>query len=794
MTTATDPRPSPTLPLPLTGLIGRERETAELRALLAPGGDGPRLVTLTGVGGAGKTRLALAVAHALADAYPDGGRFVDLAPLADPALVPQAVAVALGLREHPTRPVRDHILEQLRPRTALLILDNCEHLVDACAQLAEALLAACPGVRLLATSREALRVSGEAVWPVPPLAAPDPAQPPPLDTLAGYPAVRLFVARARAQQPGFTLTEGNAPAVAALCRRLDGIPLAIELAAARVPALPVEQLAARVGNALRLLTAGGRTAPSRQQTLRAALDWSHALLPPPEQQLFRRLAVFAGGWTLAAAEAACPGDGLEPDDVFELLAQLVTKSLVTAQEQGWQARYRLLEPVRQYAQEQLQAAGEEAQLRERHARFFLALVEEWEPVPWRDDHAAALARLEADHDNLRAALRWALEAGEAAMALRLAGALWRYWSVRGHLQEGQAWLAAALATGRGEAPTLRAKVLNGAGALAHNSGDLRAAVAFFEESLALWREAGEQQRMAGVLLNLGHTVADRGDFARAEALLRESLALYRALEYAWGEAITLHTLGWLRLRRGTPAEAVAPLEEAVAVFRKLRNHWGLSRALTALGDAALELGAADRARALQAESLALAWGQGDRLTALLSLEGLARAAGTWDGAAAAARAARLYAAAETLREALGAPLPPPERAKHERYVAAVRARLDVDAFAAAWAAGRALSLDEAIALAQQSPTLPEAGAPSRPAGEGDGDAPAGLTPREVDVLRLIAAGLSNQEVADALHLSVRTVERHIANLYGKLGARHRGDAVAAAFRLGLAPPEAPAPR
>ena len=509
------------LPLPLTSFVGRERELAAVHEALAA----HRLVTLTGPGGVGKTRLALQAAAAGLEAFPDGAWLVDLAPLADAALVPLTVLAALGVRERPGRPHLATLTEHLRARRLLLVLDNCEHLLDACARLADALLRACLGPRVLATSRELLGVPGEAARRVPSLATPDPRHPPPPARLGRYEAVRLFVDRARLGRPGFVLTDQNAGPVAQVCARLDGLPLAIELAAARLRALPVEQLAGRLDDRFRLLTGGGRTAVPRQQTLQAAIDWSHALLAAPERAVLRRLAVFAGGWPLAAAEAVCAGAGVEPGGVLDLLAGLVDKSLVVFEEAalepgaGGAGRYRLLETIRQYAEARLVGAGEAARVRRRHRDWYLALAERAALELVGRDQVAWLDRLGAEHDNLRGALAWSqADPDGAAAELRLAAALGRFWNLRGHISEGRAWLAHALERDAGAAPAAaRASALNWAGLLASLAAALPAAAALLEASIALGRGLPGRPGLPAALRHLGLVARDGGNDGRALA-------------------------------------------------------------------------------------------------------------------------------------------------------------------------------------------------------------------------------------------------------------------------------------
>ncbi|HEY8602256.1 MAG TPA: BTAD domain-containing putative transcriptional regulator, partial [Thermomicrobiales bacterium] len=492
------------LPASLTSFVGRLRERAEVRELLErgardtergaqvlrPPGPPPRFVTLLGPGGAGKTRLALAVAHDLVGVFSDGVWLVELAGLADPALVPAALAAALGVGEAAGRALTDTLVEALRQQELLLVLDNCEHLIDACAALGATLLTSCPALHILATSRAALRVPGELTWVVPPLAVPEPrdAGAPPLTegdltVLAGVDALTLLVERARLRQPTFALTTANAHALMMICQRLDGLPLALELAAARLAHLAPAQISARLDDALALLTGGSRSAPTRQQTLRAALDWSYATLDKAERVALRRLAPFAGGFDLAAAEAVCDeraagvASPARSAEVLDLLGSLVDKSLLSVEADGGHARYRTLEVVRQYAAEQLRASGEEASTRARHAAHYLALAEEAERHLQGPQQRTWLDHLEREADNLRAASDWLIAGGEAYGALRLSGALWWYWYVRGHLTEGREQLARALALPSGDADgdrlaPPRAKALLGAGVLAWRQGHL----------------------------------------------------------------------------------------------------------------------------------------------------------------------------------------------------------------------------------------------------------------------------------------------------------------------------------
>jgi predicted ATPase/DNA-binding SARP family transcriptional activator/DNA-binding CsgD family transcriptional regulator len=510
------------LPAPRSSFVGREREMLETKRALAM----TRLLTLTGAGGSGKTRLALEVGRDLVGAYPDGVWLTELAGISEGELVPQAVARALGVHERPGQQLTDALVETLRAKSILLLLDNCEHLVDAAARLADVLLDGCPHLRVLATSREALGVVGESVWPVPALSVPDSQRPPTVAELEGYEAARLFAERASDRLPGFALGPANVGAVAEVCRGLDGVPLALELAAARVGTMSVEQISERLGDSLGLLTGGARTAATRQRTLRGALDWSHELLDEPERALFRRLSVFVGGWTLEAAEAVAPGEGVERGKVLELLSGLVDKSMVIAEAaRDGRIRYRLLEPVRQYALEKLEESGEAEAVRHRHTEHFLALAEEAEPRFRRPEEARWLDRLEAEHDNLRAALSWALGDGDPGLGLRLAAALWKFWTTRG------LGLAAPL---RGEPE--RAKTL-------------------LKESLAMDVKMGAKADIAENLEGLAEAAGALGEDLRSARLWGAARALREATGRPWWSVEHL-------LHEPQPTAAHARLDQA----------------------------------------------------------------------------------------------------------------------------------------------------------------------------------------------------------------------------------------
>jgi len=725
------------LPAEPTTFIGRAREIAALMELL----DRPkcRLVTLTGSAGCGKTRLALQVAASVLDERPDGVWLTELAPLTDPALVPQAVAAALGVREQPGRPLMDTLREHLRAKNLLLVLDNCEHLIEACAEWAGAVLRACPETRLLATSREALRLPEETVWSVLPLAAPqsERAEEWSLEALSQYDAVRLFVDRASAASSGFQVTNANARAVAQICWRLDGIPLAIELAAARVRAMPAEQIAARLDDRFRLLTGGSRTALPRQQTLQALIDWSYDLLTEQESILFRRVSVFAGGWTLEAAVAVCSGDGIEECEVLDLLTDLVNKSVVVYEEQEGEARYRMLQTMRQYAGDRLLESAEARALRGRHRDHFVALVAEPAARPKGLSEADWFGYLQFEHDNCRAALDWCRETEDGIEAgLRLVAALQDFWDSHGHLSEGRQRSEAALSRADDAPPELRAAALRGAGGLAVLQGDLSAARAHLQEALTLFRQLRRNMRVASCLNGLAQVANQQGDLPRAWALFEESLALSREARDAGHTGYALHGLAFVAYRRGDQPEAQALfeeqlalaresgderqcaialaglalavsgqgddstaqklLEESVAIRRELGDKRAWAHGLSDLGLVLWRQGDNERAQALLEESLAILRAGGERRAVAVALPRLAAVLGAQGHVE---LAAQVFGAAEALREAVGTTLAPDQTADWDRSVGAVREALGEEAFEQAWAEGRGMTTEEAIACA-----------------------------------------------------------------------------------------------
>ena len=595
-----DTRPH-NLPVQRSPLTGRAEELDEAKQLLCR--QDVALLTLTGPPGVGKTRLALQVAAELLDHFQDGAFFVGLAPIPDPSLVASAVAQVLGIRDVGGRPLLESLRDDLRDKQMLLVLDNFEHVLDAAPQVAD-LLAACPGLKVLATSRAILRLRDEREFPVSPLATPNPRSLPPAADIAQYPAVALFAQQARAASPGFVVTDENAAAVAQICARLDGLPLAIELAAARLKLLPPEALLARLDRRLPLLTGGARDLPARQQTLRATIVWSHDLLDEAERRLFRRLAVFAGGWTLQAAEAVCRPDGEPRGEMLDGVASLVDKSLLRRVGAAVEPRFGMLETVREYALERLEASGEAVEIRRRHAGHYLALAEGAEPAVRGPRQGASLDRLDAEHDNLRAALGWAIEHGEMDAGLRLGGALGRFWQVRGYWTEGREWLTRLLAlAGAPSRTAARAKALNALGHLTRRQGDYAAARSLHEEALGISRELGDKPGIAAALNGLGETARLRGDYAEARSLYRESLALARELGDKLGIAAALNNLGIVARFRGDYAEALSLYRDSLGIRQELGDREGMAISLNNLGVVARLQGDYPRARAWHQESL-----------------------------------------------------------------------------------------------------------------------------------------------------------------------------------------------
>ena len=755
-----------------------------------------RLLTLTGPGGVGKTRLAMQIAADLAGEIEDGVYFVSLAPISEPSSLPVAIADALRLRERGGRSLLDQLKGFLRTRQALLVLDNFEHLAAAAPVIAQ-LLADCPQLKVLPTSRASLHVAGEQEFPVHPLALPELAAAEQADRILEAAAVELFVERARAVRPEFELTDENARAVARICARLDGLPLAIELAAARVRLLDPEELLDRLERPLELLTDGRKDAPARQQTLWATIDLSHELLDTREQQLFRRLAAFAGGCTLEAAEAVLDTAGCESGAVVGGLMGLLDKNLLRRSERGGpEARFEMLETVREYARERLEASGETETIRAAHAAYYRDLAEVAEAKLEGTEQERWLQRLRDEHCNLRTAIASSVDRGEAGTALRLGCALWRYWLLVGSLSEGRQWLAAALERSGEVPPILRTRALAAAGVLAvyqadygaatrlcdeslavardhgdrrgvadalsglalaaQRAGDPEAAVEMYAQALATYRELGDKSAIARSLEGIGQSSYVSGDYAEARLSLEESVSIFEELGDRMGVATVLLHLAGVSRAEAKPAAARSYLSEAIPIVDEVGDRWATARGLLLSGMTATDQEALEEAASDLDSSVAIFTELGDRLLLSGCLVAFARIAAAHVGAE---HVARLLAAAERTRGA--ATWPAFLGADYERELALARERLGEEGFVAAWAEGTLMNHEEAIAAYRAA----AAEAPPR--------YPAGLTAREVEVLRLVATGLTDAQVAAELVVSLRTVHSHLHTIYRKLDVSSR---------------------
>ncbi|MCW5849287.1 MAG: tetratricopeptide repeat protein [Anaerolineae bacterium] len=737
-----DARPN-NIPTQLTPLIGRTAELAALQELLLR--ETVRLITLTGPGGVGKTRLSVQVAGDVLDHFADGVFFVNLAPVTDPCLVVAAIAQTLAVREVGKQSLLSCLEDYLRPKHTLLILDNFEQALAA-VPLVTSLLAAVPHLKLLVTSRTVLHVRGEQVFPVAPLPLPDLHQPVSTN-LSAYPAIELFVQRAASARPDFALTPENAPLVAAICCHLDGLPLAIELAAARIRTLPLKAILARLSSSLKFLTGGLSDLPTRQQTLRSAILWSYDLLDASEQKLFRRLAVFAGGCTLEAAEHICDGDFDPTLDALEGVSSLVDKSLLRQEEEpNGEARFRMLETIREFALERLAESGEEDDERQRHAEYYLTLTEDIEPKLEGPDEIEWVSCLARESDNLRAALAWVVNGDQALLALRLVAALGRFWYLHGHTTEGIGWLRSVLAMPRGESKALshlQARALSALGSLVYSQCDYRQATELHQQAYQLFSALDDRRGMAFALNNLGVQAVRLGDYPRAQSFLEQSRDLYQKGGDAWGVSLALVNLGGLAVLRGDHQQGEMLLRAALEMPQEARSPTTTACALSQLGECARVRGDYEQAAALSRDNLLYFEQTGDISGMAIESVNLAIAAqrcgrpleamtytrrgvmlfnelgNKWGLASSFAicaellacrgelrQAARLAGAAQTLLDAIGSHLDPSDQAGYEQTQATLHSQLGEAAFQAAWIEGQAMTLDAAVAYALEAGAQP----------------------------------------------------------------------------------------
>ena len=777
------------LPVQLTSFVGREKELADAKRLL----NNTHLLTLIGPGGTGKTRLSLQAASEILDQYPDGVWFVELAPILDPLLVPRTTAIAIGLRYESQRPVIDVLCDYLRDKKMLLVLDNCEHLVDACARMADQILRAAPDTRILASSREALGIGGEVTYRVPSLGLPDLSHPPLVETLSQFEAVKLFIDRATAAVPTFTVTNENAPALAQVCYHLDGIPLAIELAAAKIRVLSVEQIAKRLDDRFRLLTGGSRTALERHQTLRAAIDWSYNLLSPNEQALFRRLSVFVGGWLLEAVESVCSDASIQSDEVLELLEHLINKSIVITEEVQHETRYHMLETIRQYARAKLFDSGEDKTLRQKHSDWFLELAEDAEHgMLFGNEIAKWMDRLEHDLDNFRAALAWLLETEQIEQCVRLASKLHSFWLDRNYYSEGRYWLETGLKSRDVLSKNTLASAIRTSGRVLGRMGEYDQAIRHGEESVALFREIGDKFDLAFALQLLADTVYESGD-DNTYNYHKEALGLYRELGHRDLANWSLIDLGWQHVTAGNFLEGFSILDECWQTTQELNEPYLIAYSLFVLGMCRWRHAELDKSEAALKEGLRLYHQLGDRWfthACLIGLAGVASSRGKGE------QAAKLIGFSDKGMEFIGGVKPPFWLRDYENpIIDSIRSEMEDSAYTKAWNEGYSMTLEQAIELAESQLILTtpapgpklETGSSILPSQrEAEKQKYGGLTDRERQVAAQIAQGKSNQAIAAELFVGLKTVEAHVTHILSKLGFNSRAQIAGWAVAKGLA--------